>query len=93
MKKMHKIITLVFFTMITGYGYSATEGGFNKPTPKNNDSLVNSKTNIVIFKMITTPPSSTTNSGSLKQAGKVARTSASHPLTYTPPIHWVKPYS
>ena len=93
MKKMHKIVFLVLFTIIASYGHAAA-GGLNKPTPKNNDSLINTKSNIFIFKMITTPVSSTNpTSGSLKQAGKVARTSAPHPITYTPPIHWVKPYS
>ena len=45
-----------------------------------NDTSTNIKSNIIIFKIISNPiPSSNTNqSGSLKKAGKVARTSYSH---------------
>jgi hypothetical protein len=45
-----------------------------------NDTAVEVKSNVVIFKLISTPIASTTsnNSGSLKKAGKVARTSYSH---------------
>lgn len=92
MKKMYKTILLGLFTIIVSYGYANAKGGSNKPTPKNNDSIINSRSNIVIFKMITTPPVNP-NSGSLKKAGKVARTSTPHPLTYAPPIHYLKPYS
>ena len=93
MKKMFKTILLGLFTVIVSYGHANSNGGSNKPTPKENDSIINSKSNIVIFKMITTPASANTNSGSLKKAGKVARTSSSHPLSYAPPIHYLKPVS
>ena len=92
MKKMYKTILLGLFTVIVSYGYASAKGGSNKPTPKNNDSLINSKSNIVIFKMITgATPSNPI--GTLKKACKVARTSTPHPLTYAPPIHYVKPVS
>ena len=45
-----------------------------------NDTTINLKSNIVIFKMIPSPAtgnSTNTNGGSLKKAGKVARTSNS----------------
>ena len=93
MKNMNKILFLFLFTSIANYGFANSTGGMHKPTPKNNDSIVNSKSNIVIFKMITTPAPANTNSGSLKKAGKVARTSGAHPVTYALPIHYVKPYS
>ena len=51
----------------------------------NNDSTSSLKSNIVIFKMITSP-SPTTNSGTLKGAGKVARTSNSHSSTKSAPL-------
>jgi hypothetical protein len=42
-----------------------------------NDSISNLKSNIVIFRMISSLPVTNTNSaGSLKKAGKVARTSS-----------------
>lgn len=93
MKNTYKALFLGLFTFVVSHGFSNTTGGSNKPTPKNNDSIVNFNSNIVIFKMIATPPPSNSNSGSLKKAGKVARTSNSHPLTYSLPIHYVKPIS
>lgn len=92
MKNMYKVILLGLFTLIVSSGSANTTGGLNRPTPKNNDSIVNSKSNILIFKMITTPAPANTN-GSLKKAGKVARTSNSHSLSFDPPVHLVKPYS
>ena len=95
MKRLHKIILLGSFTFFANVSFANAAGGLNKPIPKNNDSVVGATSNIVIFKMITTPaPATNSNSGSLKKAGKVARTSNSRPVSYTtPPIHWVKPYS
>ncbi|MGZ4055356.1 MAG: hypothetical protein ACXVPU_04455 [Bacteroidia bacterium] len=93
MKNMYKVILLGLFTITVNFGHAASNGGLNKPSPKNNDSIVGSRSNIVIFKMITTPAPANTNNGSLKKAGKVARTSTSHSLSYSPPVHFVKPYS
>ena len=70
-----KVILTIFFSLITVYGYSKSTGDLNKPTPKSNDSVITTKSNIVIFKMIPSP--TYTNNGSLKKAGKVARTSNS----------------
>ena len=58
-------------------------GGINPnlPKPDENDSTINLKSNIVLFKMITTSSpnsNSSSNTGSLKKAGRVARTSYSH---------------
>ena len=52
----------------------------NSSKTNENDSTVNLKSNIVIFKMITASPitNSGTTGGSLKKAGRVARTSYSH---------------
>ena len=74
MKIIPKFILSAFLSITVNYSYSISTGDMNKPTPKNNDSIT-TKNNIVIFKMIPTP-ANTTN-GSLKKAGKVARTSNS----------------
>ncbi len=49
-------------------------------TNPTSDTVVEVKNNVVLFKLISTPVASNanTNSGSLKKAGKVARTSYSH---------------
>ena len=91
---MNKAIALFIFTVTASFGYAGnTGGGVHKPTPKSNDSIAITTSNIAIFKIITTPPPSNTNNGSLKKAGKVARTSNTHPAMYAPPIHYVKPLS
>ncbi len=46
-------------------------------TTPTSDSVGDIKSNVIIFKLISTP-GATSNSGSLKKAGKVARTSYSH---------------
>ncbi len=79
MNILTKIILTTFFSVIATYGYSKTNGELNKPIPKGNDSTITTKSNIVIFKMIPAP-SYNSNTGSLKKAGKVARTSYSRPL-------------
>jgi hypothetical protein len=76
MKLFFKIILVFIFVIIADHASASNTGDFSKPAPKNNDSTtVTSKSNIVIFKMIPTPAYS--NTGSLKKAGKVARTSNS----------------
>ncbi|CAN5500241.1 hypothetical protein BH10BAC1_BH10BAC1_18260 [soil metagenome] len=78
MNRFSKITLVVFFSLIASQGFAKSSGDLNKPQPKNNtDTTVTTTSNIVIFKMIPTPAAST-NIGSLKKAGKVARTSTSH---------------
>ncbi len=77
MNRISKVVFTFLFSMIAGYGYSKNSGDLNKPTPKTSDSNITTKSNIVIFKMIPSPTLNN-NSGSLKKAGKVARTSNSH---------------
>lgn len=76
MNGISKIIYTAIFIFIANYGFSKGTGDMNKPTPKGSDSTVTTKSNIVIFKMIPSPTLNN-NNGSLKKAGKVARTSSS----------------
>ncbi|HLC83381.1 MAG TPA: hypothetical protein VJI69_06100 [Bacteroidia bacterium] len=78
MSRITKIIFTVLFIFIANYGFSKGTGDINKPIPKGSDSTITTKSNIVIFKMIPSPTLNT-NNGSLKKAGKVARTSISRP--------------
>lgn len=76
MKSFRFFFTIILLTCI-GY-VKAYAGDKTGPVPETNDTTINLKSNIVIFKMIPTPTTSPTNSnGSLKKAGKVARTSNS----------------
>jgi len=77
MKPSIRTLFASLFLLMAGKGFAASTGELSKPNPKNNDSIINaSKSNdIVIFKMLPTPV--TNNTGSLKKAGKVARTSNS----------------
>ena len=80
MNRLTKIALVAFFSLIASRGFAKSSGDLKSPQPKNNDTNVTTKSNIVIFKMIPTPTPSNTNSnsgGSLKKAGKVARTSTS----------------
>ncbi len=76
MNTFSKIILSTLFTLIANYGFSKNTGDLSKPTPKGSDSTITTKSNIVIFKMIPSPALNS-NNGSLKKAGKVARTSTS----------------
>lgn len=80
MKKLSRFILVCLFALLADKGFATSSGALSKPTPKNNDSTINIKSNIMIFKMITAPAP---NSGALKKAGKVARTSNSHSLSLT----------
>jgi hypothetical protein len=73
MKSLGFIFTII---LLTSVGYvKAFAGG---PGVDANDTTVNFKSNIVIFKMIPSPAGNSANTnGSLKKAGKVARTSNS----------------
>ena len=78
MNRFSKIACVAFFSLIASRGFAKSSGDLNKPQPKNNDTTVTTKSNILIFKMIPTPTYTNTNGGgSLKKAGKVARTSNS----------------
>jgi len=61
--------------------FAGNAGTGNNPTGTK-DTSANIKSNIVIFKVFTAPQANTNaSSGSLKKAGKVARTSNSHITT------------
>ncbi len=65
--------------MVSSFAFAASDGGTNpdKPDHTNTDTSVSLKSSIVIFKLIptTVPSTNSSNSGSLKKAGKLARTS------------------
>ena len=67
------------FCLFSAQSKAAVTGGKGD----NTDSTTSLKSNIVIFKMMTGAPA--TNNGSLKTAGKVARTSNSHSSVKNPP--------
>ncbi|MBA3971302.1 MAG: hypothetical protein H0X46_04035 [Bacteroidetes bacterium] len=76
MKVLIRSFLVFIMLVIADKGFASNTGDFSKPVPKNSDSTsVTPKSNIVIFKMLPTPAYS--NTGSLKKAGKVARTSNS----------------
>lgn len=77
MKSISKFILLIIFTVIASRGYSNNANNKISTTPKNNDTTITTKSNIVIFKMLPSPTYTNSNSGSLKKGGKVARTSTS----------------
>jgi len=86
MNKATKIIIFFLFFVCTSKIYAGNGTG-TKPGPGgNSDTTVSIKSNIVIFKMIPNK-TNTTNAvtGTLKKAGKVARTSNS-PTTLRTPI-------
>jgi hypothetical protein len=82
MKNLFKLFFFVILVNITGNLSAATNGSIppsGEGNGKNNDTTVGINSNIVIFRMIAAPASNNTNSkGSLKKAGKVARTSNTH---------------
>jgi hypothetical protein len=78
MNKISKSILIVFFLVIANKGFARSTGDLKQTTPQVNDSTTAVTSNIMIFKMIVSPaPVAPTNYGSLKKAGKVARTSTS----------------
>jgi hypothetical protein len=81
MKMYLKLIALFIFCTLAAESRASVTGG--KSSGDNSDSTTSLKSNIVIFKMMTGSPASGSN-GSLKQAGKVARTS-SHPASVKNP--------
>ncbi len=78
MKNFARIFFIAFLTIAVSYAKASSM--VNKSNDNgNNDTTQNIKSNIVIFKMIPSPITNPTNTnGSLKKAGKVARTSYSH---------------
>lgn len=76
MKLFRYFLTIM---LVTSIGYvKAYAGGAKKPEPGAHDTTINLKSNIVIFKMIPSPVANPNTNGSLKKAGKVARTSSPH---------------
>jgi hypothetical protein len=71
MRNFAKILFLIVFAFLANTSYAAPVKG------KDSDSAASMKSNIAIFKMITSPTAPTTGK-SLKKAGSVARTSNSH---------------
>ncbi len=82
MKNFFKVSFFALLFVVTSSASASTKGtnhGNNPPENNNDSTSTNIKSNIVIFKMISTPAVPQENSnGSLKKAGKVARTSYSH---------------
>lgn len=80
MKKLTGIVVILFFAVGLTTRAKASSMLVDHETNPTNDTSVEVKSNVVLFKLISTPIASTTNtnSGSLKNAGKVARTSYSH---------------
>lgn len=84
MKNSYLIFTFLLFMI----GVSAKATNPNEKTTPATEASPEVKSNVVIFRIIPTPSSNSENStntssqssGSLKKAGKVARTSYSHSL-------------
>lgn len=75
---MKYLVRLFFIVLFFALANTARSAEFitspREKTGGNNDTTTDLKSNILIFKMINTP-SSNSNKGGLKKAGKVARTS------------------
>ncbi len=83
MKNLLKIFLLVVLLNVAAKATAGTNSGTDPASGTDSgvshDSTVGIKSNIVIFKIISTPtPPVNNQSGSLKKAGKAARTSCSH---------------
>ena len=80
MKNLLRLFFFVILINVTGSLKAANKGttpASAEGNGKNNDTTVGIKSNIVIFRMIAAPASNN-SSGSLRKAGKVARTSSTH---------------
>lgn len=79
MKKLTVVAVIFLFAMGVTKSAKASSMLVKHETNPTNDTVVEVKSNVVLFKLISTPvASNNNNSGSLKKAGKVARTSYSH---------------
>ena len=72
-KKVFFIISFCASTVAFANGNGGTNP--DKPEHPTSDTSVSLKSSIVIFKLIPSTPATNTSSGSLKKAGKLARTS------------------
>ena len=72
-KKVFFIISFCASTVAFANGNGGTNP--DKPEHPTSDTSVSLKSSIVIFKLIPSTPATNTTSGSLKKAGKLARTS------------------
>ena len=82
MKNFLKILFVLLLINVVGQMKAANKGsnpGNSTESSKNSDTTIGNNSNIVIFRMISSTPNIPSHSnGSLKKAGKVARTSGSH---------------
>lgn len=82
-KHMKNLLKISLFVICLNVAARASAGVIN-PAPatessNSHDSTIGIKSNIVIFKIVSTPvPPINNSNGSLKKAGKAARTSYSH---------------
>lgn len=75
MKYLVRIFFIVLFFSLASTVRSAESDTNPGEKPGGNDTTTDLKSNILIFKMINTPPANSNKGGGLKKAGKVARTS------------------
>jgi hypothetical protein len=80
MKKLARIFFFLLFAFIADSAFAAPIKG------KDTDSAASLKSNIAIFKMITSPAAPSTAGKSLKKAGSVARTAGSHSTLTVKPV-------
>ncbi len=82
MKNLLKVFLFVVLLNIAAKATAGNNNGNNHTPATDNgdvhDSTIGIKSNIVIFKIIATPAPATGSSGSLRKAGKAARTSNTH---------------
>jgi hypothetical protein len=82
MKNFVKILFVLLFVFFAGSSRT-----FAAPVKgKDSDSSASLKSNIAIFKLITSPAAPATTGKSLKKAGSVARTSNTHTTAPVKPV-------
>lgn len=82
MKRFAKILLFLLFAFIV----NSTKSFAAPVKGKDTDSSASLKSNIAIFKMITSPAVPVATGKSLKKAGSVARTSNSHTTAPVKPV-------
>lgn len=82
MKRFAKIFFLILFAFVV----NSTRSMAAPVKGKDTDSSASLKSNIAIFKLITSPTTPTAAGKSLKKAGSVARTSNSHTTAPVKPV-------